>query len=128
MTTQTEKKVVAGLWGILIIYIGFSSIMMWGNRVSLAVIEERINSFVVRMDKVESLRFVMDATKADCVERAAILRSEIEELKRHSAANSAWRCRIEERLADVVKRLDNLPPHELMERVKELEEWRRERK
>lgn len=132
MTTTTkstmEKAIVGTMWAILLAYIGWSSLRIMGNSMTLAVIEERSNAILARMDKVEMLRDSIDASKTACMSRHKILTSEIEGLKRHVAGDNAWSLRIEERLDDLRKRVDSLPPHELTERIKELEKWRLEQK
>ncbi len=124
MTTAVERKIVMGLWAILLGYIAWSSIQLNGNTTTLAVISERVTAVVSRLDKLETLQGRLATVEAGCRERYQTVWNEIHKLNQHIATDTVWGKRIEERMADLQQRIEKLPPDYLLQRVKALEEWR----
>ena len=103
-----ERAIVGTMWAILLLYIGWSSLRIMDNSTTLAVIDERSNAILERMDKVESLRTTLDVLRANCLERNKSMMVEVETLKRHVATDSVWRQRIDERINDLRDRIMSL--------------------
>lgn len=100
-----ERAIIGTMWSILLLYIGWSSLRIMDNSRDLAVIEERTHAILLRMDKAELLREALEKTKDSCLSRYKDMITQVEEIRRHVATDSAWGKQIDERIRDLQERV-----------------------
>ena len=103
-----ERAIVGTLWGILLVYIGWSSLKIQSNATTVAVIRERVSAILERMTRVESLKETIESIETENVARRVEIWKEIHRLSEAAATDLVWRKQIEERIADLKERLDAL--------------------